>query len=62
MARMVRQGEVASATRVFEEMPEQQMKGTGSQKSAGLNWIEPDEAFHEFTAGDRKYSRLGPDI
>ena len=33
-----------------------QMKGTGSQKSAGSSWIELDEAFHEFTVGDRKHS------
>ncbi|CAN6338709.1 unnamed protein product [Urochloa humidicola] len=32
-----------------------QMKGTGSQKIAGSSWIELDEAFHEFTVGDRKH-------
>lgn len=32
-----------------------QMKGTGSQKTAGSSWIELDEAFHEFTVGDRKH-------
>ncbi|KQJ86159.1 pentatricopeptide repeat-containing protein At3g29230 [Brachypodium distachyon] len=32
-----------------------QMKGTGSQKSSGSSWIELDEAFHEFTVGDRKH-------
>ncbi|KAL6847315.1 hypothetical protein ACP4OV_023168 [Aristida adscensionis] len=32
-----------------------QMKGTGSQKMAGSSWIELDEAFHEFTVGDRKH-------
>uniref|UniRef100_A0ACD5XMG4 Uncharacterized protein n=1 Tax=Avena sativa TaxID=4498 RepID=A0ACD5XMG4_AVESA len=32
------------------------MKGTRSQKSAGSSWIELDEAFHEFTVGDRKHS------
>ncbi|PUZ67596.1 hypothetical protein GQ55_3G448600 [Panicum hallii var. hallii] len=31
------------------------MKGTGSQKTAGSSWIELDEAFHEFTVGDRKH-------
>ncbi|KAL5224674.1 hypothetical protein ABZP36_011313 [Zizania latifolia] len=33
-----------------------QMKGTGSQKTAGSSWIELDETFHEFTVGDRKHS------
>ncbi|XP_062203265.1 pentatricopeptide repeat-containing protein At3g29230 [Phragmites australis] len=32
-----------------------QMKGTGSQKTAGSSSIELDEAFHEFTVGDRKH-------
>ncbi|XP_006664140.3 pentatricopeptide repeat-containing protein At3g29230 [Oryza brachyantha] len=32
-----------------------QMKGTGSQKTAGSSWVELDEAFHEFTVGDRKH-------
>ncbi|NP_001136685.1 Pentatricopeptide repeat-containing protein [Zea mays] len=32
-----------------------QMKGTGSQKTAGSSWIELNEAFHEFTVGDRKH-------
>ncbi|KAL6623530.1 hypothetical protein ACP70R_033409 [Stipagrostis hirtigluma subsp. patula] len=32
-----------------------QMKETGSQKTAGSSWIELDEAFHEFTVGDRKH-------
>lgn len=33
-----------------------QMKGTGSQKSAGSSWIELDEAFCEFTLGHRNHS------
>lgn len=33
-----------------------QMKGTGSQKSAGSSWIELDEAFCEFTLGRRNHS------
>jgi phage terminase large subunit-like protein len=36
-----------------------QMKGTGSQKTAGSSWIELDEAFHEFTVGDRKHPESG---
>jgi hypothetical protein len=32
-----------------------QMKGTRSQKTVGSSWIEVDEAFHEFTIGDRKH-------
>ncbi|KAF8667500.1 hypothetical protein HU200_052695 [Digitaria exilis] len=32
-----------------------QMKGTGSLKTTGSSWIELDEAFHEFTVGDRKH-------
>nr|XP_015618463.1 LOW QUALITY PROTEIN: pentatricopeptide repeat-containing protein At3g29230-like [Oryza sativa Japonica Group] len=32
-----------------------QMKGTGSQKTAGSSWVELNETFHEFTVGDRKH-------